>query len=289
MSIINEIKESFRKGSLLTRLIYVNIGVFLVLRILNVFFFLGNQNFPVLNWLALPSNIHELALRPWTLLSYMFVHFGFLHILFNILWLYWMGKIFLLYFNEKQLLSLYLMGGFCGGIVYLAAYNIFPAFTDNTNTAQLIGASASVLAIIGALAVYAPNHPINLLFIGQVKMKYFALASIIIYFIGIDSSNPGGNLAHIGGAFIGVLFALTAKKNTDISAWLTRLIDWLKKKIKPRPKIRITYRNGTPDMEYNKRKNQQQDEINRVLEKISKSGYDSLTREEKELLFKMGK
>lgn len=289
MNIADEIKESFKKGSVLTRLIYVNIGVFLFIRILNVFFFLLNEDFSLLNWLALPADMHQLQSRPWTLVSYMFLHFSFLHILFNVLWLYWMGKIFLFYFDEKKLLSIYLLGGLAGGLFFLAGYNLFPAFTEVVVFSQLLGASASVLAIIAAVATYAPNHTINLLFIGSVKMKHVALVSLLMYVIGIASSNAGGNLAHLGGACLGFVFVVAYRNGTDLTKWLTRLTDLLVKFFKPKQRIQVSYRGKHDDLEFNRQRNLKQEEINRVLDKISKSGYDSLTKEEKELLFKMGK
>ena len=288
MNIIDEIKESFKKGSVLTRLIYVNIGVFLFLRIINVFFFLLNKDFSMVNWLALPADIHQLAYKPWTLITYMFLHFDFFHILFNILWLYWLGKIFLFYFNEKQLLGVYLLGGFVGGIFYIAAYNLFPAFANSN--AILLGASASVVAIVIAVAMWAPNHTINLMFIGPIKMKYIALVSMTMYVIAIASSNSGGNLAHLGGAFFGMIFVLQYRKNKDLTKGLSNIIDQIAKLFKQKQKIKITYKGkAVDDIEYNRQRNLKQEEVNRVLEKISKSGYDSLTKEEKELLFKMGK
>ncbi len=290
MSIIDEIKESFKKGSVLTRLIYINLGVFLFIRILNVFFFLLNKDFSLVNWLALPADINQLAYKPWTLFTYMFLHFDFLHILFNILWLYWLGKIFLFYFNSKQLVGIYILGGLAGGIFFLAAYNLFPAFTEMVVFSRLLGASASVIAIVIAVAMWAPNHDINLLFIGPVRMKYIALVSLAMYVIGIASSNAGGNLAHLGGAFMGMLFVLQYRKNKDLTKGVSSILDKGEKLFKPKQKIKVTYK-GTAidDVEYNRQRNLKQEEINRVLEKISKSGYDSLTKVEKELLFKMGK
>lgn len=290
MSIIDEIKESFKKGSVLTRLIYINLGVFLFIRILNVFFFLLNQDFSLVNWLALPADINQLAHKPWTLITYMFLHFDFLHILFNILWLYWLGKIFLIYFNSKQLVGIYLLGGLAGGIFFLAAYNLFPAFTEMVVFSRLLGASASVIAIVIAVAMWAPNHTINLLFIGPIRMKYIALVSLAMYVIGIASSNAGGNLAHLGGAFMGMLFVLQYRKNIDLTKGVSSILSKGEKLIKPQQKIKVTYKGkAVDDVEYNRQRNLKQEEINRVLEKISKSGYDSLTKEEKELLFKMGK
>ncbi|MGV8091780.1 MAG: rhomboid family intramembrane serine protease [Mangrovibacterium sp.] len=289
MSIVDEIKESFKRGSVLTRLIYINIGVFLVIRIIHVFFFLLNQEFTLLNWLTLPANSEQLLQMPWTLVTYMFLHFNFLHILFNVLWLYWMGKIFLFYFDEKKLLGVYLLGGLFGGLFFVLAYNLFPAFAEVISFARLLGASASVLAIITAVATYAPNHTINLLFIGQVKMKHLALFSILLYVIGIASSNAGGNLAHLGGAAFGFFFALQYRKGQDWTKMVTKLMDTVAKLFRSKQRIKVTYRAKHNDVEYNRQKNLKQEEINRVLDKISKSGYDSLTKEEKELLFKMGK
>ena len=290
MSILDEIKESFKKGSVLTRLIYINLGVFLFIRILNVFFFLLNKDFSLVNWLALPADINQLAYKPWMLITYMFLHFDFLHILFNILWLYWLGKIFLFYFNSKQLVGIYILGGIAGGIFFLAAYNLFPAFTEMVVFSRLLGASASVIAIVIAVAMWAPNHTINLLFIGPIRMKYIALVSLAMYVIGIASSNAGGNLAHLGGAFMGMLFVLQYRKNTDLTKGVSSILTKGEKLFKPKQKIKVTYKGTTvDDVEYNRQRNLKQEEINRVLEKISKSGYDSLTKEEKELLFKMGK
>lgn len=290
MNITDEIKESFRQGSVLTRLIYVNIGVFVLVRLINVAFFLMGKDLPILAWLALPADSHVLLTRPWTLFTYMFLHFDFLHILFNILWLYWMGKIFLNYFDAKKLLGVYILGGLAGGLFFLAGYNLFPAFADIVSFSRLLGASASVLAIIAAVATYAPNHAINLLFIGQIKMKHLAIFSILLYVIGIAGSNAGGNLAHIGGALFGFVFVLLLRKGTDLTAGVSGVADWAQKQSKPRSHVKVTYRStGDPDIDYNRQQNLKQEEVNRVLDKISKSGYDSLTKEEKELLFKMGK
>jgi membrane associated rhomboid family serine protease len=289
MSIAEEIKESFRKGSVLTRLIYINIGVFLAIRIIHVLFFLVNRESPLVGWLALPADVGQLLTLPWTLISYMFLHFSFLHILFNILWLYWMGKIFIFYFDEKKLLGVYLLGGLTGGLFFVLAYNLFPAFSEALGFARLLGASASVLAIIAAVATYAPNHTISLLFIGQIKMKHLAWFSILLYVIGIASSNAGGNLAHLGGAAFGFIYALQYRQGRDWTKAITWLTGALTKLFRPRPRIKVSHRAKADDIEYNRQKNLKQEEINRVLDKISKSGYDSLTREEKELLFKMGK
>jgi len=289
MTIFDEIKESFKEGSSLTRLIYINLGVFLLIRIVNVFYFLSGTPFPFLDWLALPADFTTLASRPWTLLTYMFLHFDFLHILFNVLWLYWMGQIFLGYFDQGKLITIYLLGGITGGLFYVAGYNLFPAFAGLVADSKLLGASASVIAIVTALAVYAPNHTIHLMFIGPVKMKYLALFSILMYVIGISSTNAGGNLAHLGGAFWGLIYIVQLRQGIDPGKGINRLLSGIKNIFTPKPKVKVSYRKPVDDLEYNREKNLEQKRINEILEKISKSGYDSLSKEEKEILFRMGK
>lgn len=289
MNLWQEIKESFREGSALTRLIYINLGVFLVIRLLNVVYFLSGAPFPFLDWLALPADFGQLASRPWTLITYMFLHFDFLHILFNLLWLFWMGQIFMGYFDQKKLVAVYLLGGITGGLFYVAGYNSFPVFNQIVSDSRLLGASASVIAIVTALAFHAPNHSLNLMFIGPVKMKYIALFSVVMYVIGISSSNAGGNLAHIGGAFFGMIYILQLKRGIDSGQWLTSLIEGIRKRVAARPKVKVSYRNTSDEIEYNRLKNQEKERMNEILEKISKSGYDSLSKDEKEILFRMGK
>jgi membrane associated rhomboid family serine protease len=291
MNIWDEIKESFQEGSALTRLIYINLGTFLAIRIVNVFYFLAGTPFPFLDWLALPADIGTLATRPWTLITYMFLHFDFLHILFNLLWLYWMGQIFLGYFDQAKLITIYLLGGIAGGIFYVAGFNSFPVFSQIVTDSRLLGASASVIAIVTALAIYAPNHTLHLMFIGPVRMKYIALFSILLYIISISSSNAGGNLAHLGGAFWGVVYIFQLKQGFDIGKGINKTFSGISQFFKPKQKVKITYRNKktADDIEYNRQKNQDKARMNQILEKISKSGYDSLSKEEKEILFRMGK
>jgi membrane associated rhomboid family serine protease len=270
-------------------LIYINLGLFLVIRIANVFYFLAGTPFPFLDWLALPADFGTLDSRPWTLITYMFLHFDFLHILFNMLWLFWMGQIFLGYFDQGKLVAIYLLGGIAGGLFYVAGYNSFPVFAHIVVDSRLLGASASVIAIVTALAIYAPNHTLHLMFIGPVKMKYVALFSVLMYVIGISSTNAGGNLAHLGGAFGGIIYVLLLRKGIDPGKWINRLFSGINKTFESKPKVKVSYRKPVDDIDYNRLKNQDKNRMNEVLEKISKSGYDSLTKEEKEILFRMGK
>ncbi len=287
MTIWDEIKESFKEGSALTRLIYINLGIFLIVRILNVFYFLSNQPFLILDWFALPSNFESLAERPWTLFTYMFLHFDFLHILFNLLWLYWMGQIFLAYFDQRKLVTIYILGGIVGGLVYVGGFNYFPVFEEVVTDSKLLGASASIIALVMVLAITAPNHILHLMFIGEVKMKFIAFISILLYIIGISSANAGGNLAHLGGAFAGVLYALQLKR-TNLTSINNGISSKFNSFFSSKPKVKVSYKKPANEIEYNRQKNQEKEHVDQILEKISKSGYDSLSKEEKEFLFRMG-
>jgi hypothetical protein len=202
--------------------------------------------------------------------------------------LYWFGKIFLYRLDGEKLLSVYLLGGIAGAAFYIAAYNIFPAF-ENVN-GLLLGASASVYAILVAIAVYDPNMELHLSFIGTFRLKYVALFYVLLSVISISVSNPGGNIAHLGGAAWGWFFIWQLGKGRDMGSWIETLMRGVAGLFKPKSKLKVSYKQATRnDYEYNRMKNAEQEEIDRILEKIAKSGYDSLTKSEKELLFKQGK
>jgi len=175
MGIADELKQSFKSGNTLIKLLYINIAVFLAVKIIGVIFFLlsAEQTFSIANWLAVPADFSNLILKPWTIFTYMFLHVDFFHILFNMLWLYWFGVLFLSYFDEKKLLSLYLTGGLAGAALYILAFNIFPAFSEVLPVSFALGASASVIAIVIAVSVYAPDHTIHLLFLTDFNNKWF--------------------------------------------------------------------------------------------------------------------
>ncbi|MEE4196585.1 MAG: rhomboid family intramembrane serine protease [Bacteroidales bacterium] len=288
MGIADEIKQSFKSGNTLIKLLYLNIAVFLAVKIVGVIFFLlaTEQTFSIAHWFAVPADFSNLIYKPWTIFTYMFLHVDFFHILFNMLWFYWFGMIFLSYFDEKKLLSLYLTGGLAGAALYILAFNIFPAFAGIVPVSYALGASASVIAIVIAVSVYAPNHTIHLLLFGPVKLKYIALVTIAIDVLSIASSNAGGHIAHLGGALFGYLFVQQYKKGKNINKGFDRLMDKLFTLFKPKPKIKVTYKKPMTDIEYNKQKVKKQEEVDRILDKIAQSGYDSLTKKEKETLFK---
>jgi len=290
MGIIDEIKLSFKNGTYLTKLIYINIALWVIVRLVFVGYKLsGADSTQILGWLALPASFELFISRPWTILTYMFLHFDFLHILFNVLWLYWFGKIFLEYHNQQKLLSLYLIGGFAGGLAYMLAYNFIPVFEPRILDVQLLGASASVIAIVIAIAVYVPNHLIHLVFIGPVKIKWIAFISLLLYVINLSGDNAGGNFAHLGGALWGWIYMSQLIAGRNITSGFDRLTDTIFSWFRPRRKLKIKYNTANPDYEYNRKKGSQQEEINHVLDKIGKSGYDSLTFEEREILFQMGR
>lgn len=284
MNIVDEIKESFKQGSVLTRLIWVNLGLFLFIRLVHVFYFFSGNEFTFIDWLALPDNPAEFIRKPWTLATYMFLHFDFLHILFNLVGLYWFGKLFLQRFEGDKLLGVYVLGGIGGGLLYMLVYNLLPAFS-NVNS-MLMGASAAVIAILVAIAVYEPEKEFYLAFIGAVKLKYVAAFYVVLSIIGISTSNPGGNIAHLGGAMVGWLYIVQLRKGKDMGAGIVKFINKVAALFKPRPKIRVTHKQPPrDDYEYNKQKRTNQDEINKILDKIAKSGYNSLSKREKEILF----
>lgn len=293
MSILDTIKQTFRQGNSVVRLIYVNAAVFVVLQLITITFrlFNGYSGFMV-SYLAMPANLIELLHKAWTPVTYMFLHEGFFHFFFNMITLFWFGKIFLLYFSEKQLVGLYIIGGLFGAFFYAAAYNLFPYFEPVLHQSILLGASASIMAIILASAVQAPNMELQLMLIGNVKLKYIAVFFVLTSFFGITSDNGGGQLAHLGGALAGYLFIVSLRQGKDLTAGLNRILNSIfhlfgprRLKVKPNP-----YRKNAPmsDAEFNISKAQKMAQIDKILDKIKTSGYESLSTEEKKRLFEQG-
>ena len=286
MGIKEEIRDSFREGTTLTKLIYINLGIFVAVGLTAGILKLFNISSDWTKFLMLPADLGTLLHTPWTLISYMFFHTGFIHILFNILMLYWFGKLFLEFFSQKDLVGMYLIGGFAGGILYILAYHIFPFFTGQIMGSYLLGASASVLGIIVAVAVTAPDYPVRLILIGEIRLKWIAIAGVVISLLNVASSNAGGEIAHLGGALAGSIFAIRYKKGNNITTWINRFLDKLVDLFKKKPKLKVTHQRPMTDQEYNLKKKQENDNIDRILEKIKKGGYESLSKEEKQELFR---
>lgn len=285
-SIISNIQQRFNSGSILAKLIYINVGLFLLIRLTAIVLMLFNMSgFSYLQYLQMPSSPELLLYRPWTVITYMFTHYDFLHILFNMLWLYWFGGLFLQFFNERQLGGLYVIGGIAGGLLFMLAYNIFPYFRNAAPCSFLMGASASVMAIVFAVSFYQKDMEINLFLLGRMKLIYLALLSFIIDLLAMTSANAGGHIAHIGGALLGIWFASLIKRGKDMTSPINWVIDRLVNLGKRKPKMRVTYYKPETDYEYNARKHQEEVDIDTILDKLKRSGYESLSSEEKKRLF----
>ena len=275
MNFLNNLKREFGIANMLNKLIYINVFSFLVLNIFSVIFSLLLIDISsIKELLMLPSSTEEVIKKPWSLLSYMFIHDNFIHLLFNLIWLHFGGKLFLQYLNQKQLLYIYVLGGLCGGILFITAFNNLPALIPFSENAKALGASASVLAIFFAIATYIPNFQVSIPFIGFIKLKHIALIYITLDFLNISSGNAGGHIAHLGGAVFGFFYVK----------------QFTKKAVKNEKYQFVSYLKNIFNFQKSKnKKSYEMKEIDLILEKISRSGYNSLTKIEKELLFKSSK
>lgn len=296
------IKLFFSQKSALSNLILINIIVFLSVNLINLFLYLFSidQAFIQTNgvsrlvyWLSVPADLTALWSKPWTIITYMFVQEGLFHLLFNILVLYIGGQIFVNYLSSKMLVTTYFFGGFSGAFLYILSFNIFPAFASNVGVAIALGSSASVLAIFIASATRAPNLQMQLFLFGRIQLKYIALIIIVLDILNIRNGNAGGHIAHLGGALYGFFFIRNLKKGRNIGSGFERLnignilsgfLNWFKK---PKQNFKNVYSNPRPtnDADYLRRKAEEQAQIDEILEKIKKSGYESLSAQEKAKLF----
>ena len=289
-SVIEDIKKKFSNGNSLTKLIYINVGVFLLVQSLYVFSFLFSL--PILtitDYFSLPANTSVLAKKPWSIITYMFLHKEFTHLLLNMLWLYFGGKIFLSFFDNKKLTSTYVLGGISGAMLFIISFNLFPAFENSLPNAMALGASASVLAIIMAISTKSPNYIIRLFIIGNVKLKHIAVFSIALDILSIPQGNAGGRIAHLGGAFFGYLYVKQLNGGNDMARGFNKIMDYLTSMLRNTPKLKKAYSRKKSDQDFRKEKIQEQAKIDKILDKIAKSGYEGLTKQEKDILFKASK
>ena len=284
------IRNQLFTSDTLQRLILVNVVVYIAFAIiravLGLFMASLDVYFVPSHWLGVPASLSALLYKPWTLLTYMFYHEDFFHILFNMLWLFWMGKIFQEYLGNKKLFSTYILGGISGAILYITAYNVFPLFSQAVGFSFAIGASAGVLAITIATATLLPDYKIGIIFIGPVALKYIALITVLLDIINISGSNAGGHIAHLGGAMFGFVYILQLKNGRDLAQGFNRLMDKLATIFTGRRRMKVTYKRTSRDEDYKADKIARQERTDEILDKISKSGYGSLTNEEREFLFK---
>ena len=289
-SVIEDIKKKFSNGNSLTKLIYINVGVFLLVQSLYVFSFLFSL--PILtitDYFSLPANTSILAKKPWSIITYMFLHKELTHLLLNMLWLYFGGKIFLSFFDNKKLTSTYVLGGISGAMLFIISFNLFPAFENSLPNAMALGASASVLAIIMAISTKSPNYIIRLFLIGNVKLKHIAVFSIALDILSIPQGNAGGHIAHLGGAFFGYLYVKQLNGGNDMARGFNKIMDYLTSMLRNTPKLKKAYSRKKSDQDFRKEKIQEQAKIDKILDKIAKSGYEGLTKQEKDILFKASK
>ena len=289
-SVIEDIKKKFSNGNSLTKLIYINVGVFLLVQSLYVFSFLFSLPLlTITDYFSLPANTSILAKKPWSIITYMFLHKGFTHLLLNMLWLYFGGKIFLSFFDNKKLTSTYVLGGISGAMLFIISFNLFPAFENSLPNAMALGASASVLAIIMAISTKSPNYIIRLFLIGNVKLKHIAVFSIALDILSIPQGNAGGHIAHLGGAFFGYLYVKQLNGGNDMARGFNKIMDYLTSMLRNTPKLKKAYSRKKSDQDFRKEKMQEQAKIDKILDKIAKSGYEGLTKQEKDILFKASK
>jgi membrane associated rhomboid family serine protease len=293
MSILDDIRAPFtRRDNALSQLLLINVLVFVVLLLIRVTLFLvtaGRLDISlVLEWLAVPSGPFTLLTRPWTLLTYAFVHTDFFHILFNLLNLYWFGSLVREYLGDRKLVSLYILGALAGAVLYLLAYNFIPVFAGRP--AMLYGASAGVTAIIVGAATLLPDYTFSIIFLGPVRIKYIAAVVVVVSIAGIDGGNPGGEIAHLGGALLGFLFVKQLQRGRDLGRPVQAIGDWVGGLLSG-PRLRVTHRGGSAaapaasPRKGNLPKPEQED-LDAILDKISRSGYESLSKDEKQRLFK---
>lgn len=287
INIFDRIKNFFLQKNALSRLMLVNIVIWLICLFISVFTWLFNVSDIsfVTKLFAVPADISSLTDKPWSIFTYMFLQEEFWHLFFNMLMLYYGGQIFLQYFTQKQLLLTYIFGGLFGALFFIMSFNLFPVFENMRDSAVALGASASVLSILIAAATYQPEYKLNLFLLGEVKMKWIAIIFVVIDLLSIPKGNSGGHIAHLGGALWGFLYAFMLRKDFDIYMIFKR-----------QPRIKVKSRNTDnhhqrpkTDEQYNAERAQEQQEIDKILDKIAKNGYSSLSEKEKEYLFKQSK
>jgi membrane associated rhomboid family serine protease len=278
----------FKTLNIANKLIVINIMVFLLFFIAS---FLFNTSSDVLmQWFVLPEQPIEILKQPWSLLTYSFLHGGFMHILFNMIWLNFFSKFVLNLFSEKRFLTVYLLGALCGGLLFIVGYNVFPVFVSTQG--YLLGASASVSALMVFAATYSPNISFRF-FMVTVKLWQLAVGLFLLDLFRLGSgTNPGGMLSHIGGAVFGYVYAVQLAKGNDIGLWFEKIISGVVNLFKTRKNTPFRKVHKTPKNTSKKKttsvKDTRQIEIDNILDKIGKSGYESLTKQEKDFLFKAG-
>ena len=308
-SILDDFKNAWNKpNNAAAQLIIINVVVFLFLAVLSVLSTLLNVG-PVFDVIhqqfSIPPIFTDFILRPWTIITYAFSHSlsRIFHIVFNMLFLYWFSRILVEYLGNEKVISIYVVGALAGALAYLFVYNVIPFYVEMApQVGGMVGASGAVNAIMVAAATVAPNYTFFMLFLGPVKIKYIAAFFIVISFLGSVGYNAGGNVAHLGGALMGYVFVRQLQKGTDLGAWVITFINFVKSLFVRQPNIKVSHRKAkkksAPEVRSRKTSgkkagaanpNASQEEIDAILDKISQSGYESLSKDEKQKLFDASK
>lgn len=283
MEAIERLRTGFRESSTLMKIVWINVAVFVLLRLIAiVFVFSGHPEYidKMLAQVELPSWPAVFMSRPWTLVTYMFSQYDLLHVVFNMLWLYWFGTLFRMTASARHLLALYFCGGLAGAALFMIGYMVLPMF--HSTYGSLIGSSAAVIAIVTAVAILMPHFRMHLLFIGSVSVKWIAIVTIVLVLIGMTGSNAGGEIAHIGGVIAGVLYAL----------WMKRGCPCLRFSMPGRRKVSSSASKATEtggSRASGGLSREERAELDAILDKIKKSGYPSLTPAERDRLFSVSR
>ena len=295
----DKIRYKIKTATVTEKLIAINVLVFILFFLFRAVTFLFQlpSDF-LLEWFVFPKEPVEFLMKPWSIITYSFLHSGIWHILSNMLILYFSGIYFLNYFSPKRLLNYYFLGVIIGALVYMLSYNLFPAF-QGTGRSYLMGASAGVMAVLIGIASHIPNMRVRLMLIGSIKFWWIAAFLVVLDIIQIPMGNAGGHLAHLGGAALGYLYTTQLQKGNDIGKWFENLMDGIAALFKPKEKkarMKTVHRSGktakTASRESKSKamdKDNKQKKVDAILDKISKSGYDSLSKAEKDFLFQAGK
>ncbi|MFM7855289.1 MAG: rhomboid family intramembrane serine protease [Flammeovirgaceae bacterium] len=293
----DEFKNAFqRPNNGHVQLIVLNILVFVTLAILMVFLTIsGHPEIfkTIFNQLALPAQFSSFVSKPWTIITHAFVHelTSLIHIFFNMLAFYWFGRLFIEYLGSDKLIAVYTLGILAGATAYLLSHNLIPYYVQQNNGIGF-GASAAINAVIVATATLLPDYTFFLFLLGPVRIKYIAAFYVLASFIGTVGVNAGGDVAHLGGAFIGYVYIKQLQVGVNWGGWITSILDWTKSLFTAKPTVKVTYRKQEPK---NQKKSNSifskasQEEIDSILDKISDKGYESLSKEEKEKLFNASK
>ena len=284
--IIEDFKNAWNKdNNALVKIILIIVVVFVSASLIEIFLTLsgtGDAFKLFINKLMLPASFTTFITQPWSLISYFFLHLGFTHILWNMLFLYWFGKIIQDNIGNNAVISLYVLGGIIGGLSYMALFNIIPYYDNRISESLMLGASAGVFSIVAGSATLLPNYTFYLLFLGPVRIKYIALFYILLSFLDVTGSNAGGEIAHLGGAMIGYLFIRQLQNGVNIGEGVINIVNFFNKE-----KNKKSDQKSSPTEET--KYDISQDEIDKILDKISESGYSSLSKNEKEKLFNASK